>query len=97
MGTWIDHNPGLFFSLLLTVGGWIVYIVRMEGKVSKIEARVTACERRADEDRSEIKDRLDSVDQKLGGIGSKVDRLLGAFGQRATDHQLGKLADVERL
>lgn len=96
MGAWIDANPGLFFGLLLTVGGWVVYIVRMEGKVSKLESRVGACERRAEEDRNEIKDRLDSVDKKLGGIGSKVDRLLGAFGQRIGDHPV-TILDPERL
>lgn len=87
MGTWIDANPEAFLTIVLAVVGVVVYIVRMEGKVGKIEARVTACEQRAQEDRGQIKERLDSIESTVSATKSAVDQIVGALHgrRRVTD------------
>lgn len=95
MGAWIDQNFGAFLTLLGTIGGAIVYAVRMEGKVGRLEARMSACERRAEEDRDQIKDRLDSIEATGLATKSAVDQIVGALHgrRRVTDQSDG----MERL
>jgi tetrahydromethanopterin S-methyltransferase subunit G len=92
MGAWIDQNPEAFLTLILMLVGVVVYVVRMEGKVGKLESRVTACEGRAEEDRAAIKERLDSIDGTMSDVKSSVDRLVGALhGRRIGDPQVERL------
>jgi hypothetical protein len=92
MGAWIDQNPEAFLTIVVLLIAFVTYIVRMEGKVSRIDERVTACEDRADEDRKEIKDHLKSISGEMGAVKSAVDQIVGALhGRRAGDFH-----DVER-
>lgn len=85
MGAWIDQNLGVFITLLGLGMSAVVYAVRMEGMVSRIEARVTSCERRADEDRNEIKAQLNAIGSDVGDVKETLNQLVGAYGRRASD------------
>lgn len=87
MGAWIDQNPGVAVTLLMMIVSGVVYIIRMEGELREMKTRISACEKRADEDRKDIKERLDSIDTNVAQTKSAVDQIVGALHgrRRVTD------------
>jgi hypothetical protein len=85
MGAWIDQNLGVFITLLGLAMSAVVYAVRMEGMVSRLETRISSCERRADEDRNEIKAQLSAIGADVGDVKETLNQLVGAYGRRSSD------------
>jgi len=85
MGTWLDANPGA----ALTIGSFIimvvVYVIRMEGEMKGLKARVHACESRANEDRGDVRGQLLSIGLTVDDIKVTLNQLVGALGRRSTD------------
>jgi hypothetical protein len=90
VGAWLDSNPGValtLFGMLLT---GVVYIIRMEGELKGLKARVAICEDRADEDREQIKEALSGIGHTVDGIKTTLNQLVGALGRRSSDQQFSK-------
>lgn len=92
MGAWIDQNPGVAVTLLLAAISGVVYILRLEGALGALKARVTACENRANEDRKEIKEQLTTIGSNVDDVKETLNQLVGAYGgRRIGDHLLTRL------
>jgi hypothetical protein len=89
MGGWLDANPGAALTIVGALVTVLVYIVRMEGELKGLKARVSTCENRADEDRGEIKEQLSAIGSTVDDIKTSLNQMIGALGRRATDHRLG--------
>lgn len=85
LGAWLDANPGVAMTMFTMIMAGIVYIIRMEGELKGLKARVATCEDRADEDREQIKDSLSNIGNTVDGIKTTLNQLVGALGRRATD------------
>lgn len=86
MGAWIDANPGVAVTLFGMIVTGIIYIVRMEVVMGRLDQRVLSCEKRADEDREDIKKQLSTIGSTVSDVKTSVDQIVGALhGRRATD------------
>lgn len=85
IGAWIDGNPGAALTVLTAVVGFVIYIIRLEGELKGLKARVSSCEERAHEDRGEVKEQLSAIGATVDDIKSTLNQLVGALGRRATD------------
>jgi hypothetical protein len=84
MAEWIAHNLLQFLGMVVVT---VAYVVRIEAAVAGLKERMSACEKRADEDRHEIKERLDSIEETGRATKSAVDQIVGALHgrRRVTD------------
>jgi signal transduction histidine kinase len=93
MAEWIAQHFLQFVGMVVVT---VAYVVRIEAAVAGLKERMSACEKRADEDRHEIKERLDSIEQTGRATKSAVDQIVGALHgrRRITD---GLPESMERL
>lgn len=95
MGAWLDANPGAALTILGAFITVLIYIIRMEGELKGLKARVASCEDRADEDREDIKEQLTNIGGTVDDIKTTLNQIVGALGRRSTDTRHGLSRPIE--
>lgn len=65
-----------YWEFILLVGGWIIYVLRLEGKLNMFGIKIDIVERQQDRDREAAQKSRDETHRMLKDMSDKLDRLI---------------------
>lgn len=65
-----------YWEFILLVGGWVIYVLRLEGKLNMLSVKIDIVERQQDRDRDAAEKSRDETHRMLKDVSDKLDRLI---------------------
>lgn len=71
------NNIGALITVIIALIGFIVWVVRMEGKVKKHDEEITEIKQQQQKRIEELTEKIDKVYDKLSTLGERISELAG--------------------
>lgn len=75
----IAQNIEACITAIIAIIGFIVWVVRMEGKVKTHDQEITEIKKQQEKRIDELNDKLDKVYDKLSALSERISELTGYF------------------